>query len=280
MAFRCALRASRPFAAVNVCQGISPAALKRHGAPRSRGVASTTQWSTDYVARLFSSSEVIGCRGAPSGTLCFESFRNLAACRTFTEAELLYAFEEADRDGNKLLGVKEVERVVEQMQRDRNIQDSADAASGSNAFMRQAAAFRSGMARTARQCRLATQLILAPAREWEERHAHLVKQATVDLGKTIPFVSMALFLPGGSLALPVVASLFPAAVPSNFRALVLGRKSQTAARELAREHDEFDKLTTGVFYLVLSRMAGSSLLRSDAGLAPAGAADGAVEGAQ
>jgi len=201
------------------------------------------------------------------------------------DAELRYAFDEADEDGNGILSADEVRRTLARLGTGGQTSSVSAAAvapvatagtatpttpsssespapakeeepSGLWALM---PALKAGIVRSARQSHLAALLLRArltgdlPTESKAERHDQLIKTAAVEVSKVVPFMTIVLFVPGAPIIVPAMLAYCPAAVPSAFSsvAAVMAPNKQQEATEsdsgpCGRELDEFQKLTLEV----------------------------------
>eukprot|EP00405_Crypthecodinium_cohnii_P014424 CAMPEP_0206458684 /NCGR_PEP_ID=MMETSP0324_2-20121206/23716_1 /ASSEMBLY_ACC=CAM_ASM_000836 /TAXON_ID=2866 /ORGANISM="Crypthecodinium cohnii, Strain Seligo" /LENGTH=258 /DNA_ID=CAMNT_0053930069 /DNA_START=396 /DNA_END=1172 /DNA_ORIENTATION=- len=188
----------------------------------------------------------VAAQSCDGGSWTFDEFQEMSKRRglPFLDAELRYAFDEADEDGNGILSADEVRRTLARL------------TSGLWALM---PALKAGIVRSARQSHLAALLLRArltgdlPTESKAERHDQLIKTAAVEVSKVVPFMTIVLFVPGAPIIVPAMLAYCPAAVPSAFSsvAAVMAPNKQQEATEsdsgpCGRELDEFQKLTLEV----------------------------------
>mmetsp|Transcript_19947 Transcript_19947/g.56386 ORF Transcript_19947/g.56386 Transcript_19947/m.56386 type:complete len:268 (-) Transcript_19947:74-877(-) len=153
----------------------------------------------------------------------------------FSAAELQYAFEEADVDGDGRLSREELQGAL----------TSAGLAPWEELPVGLETALLSrlllGCRRLRRQCRLAAALASLPPEDWRSHPTRkaLLRRAAAELSKAVPFVLVAAFMPGSSVIIPAILLRCPALVPTAFR---VDPSAPSAAKR-----DEFQELTARVF---------------------------------
>lgn len=174
----------------------------------------------------------------------------------FTEAELRYAFDEADADGNKSLTRDEFTGLLQRFSFVRTpaqaeAQPDAEAPASNASRRLSFSSLRHGLALLRRQHWLAIEL-LKMSQQCErlpsEQRA-LAQQCFREVCKAVPFLLIVLVLPGGLAILPALVVAFPRLVPVAFRDAIPLKRARTGAGP-----DEFQKLTTRVFRAVVANM--------------------------
>lgn len=213
------------------------------------------------------------------GVVSFEEFRQAVGRHddnafSFSEAELRYAFDEADVDGQEGLTAEALASLLSRLAllppaaRGEEVSSleqpglSLATSSGSSSRGR-LARWLDGLAMLRRQQRLATALLRASLRDrLPEDRRPLAKQCLREALKTVPFVLATFVLPGGFTVFPAVVMAFPAIAPVAFRDAIGLKPGASSGGP-----DEFEKLTTRVFRAVVDGFPDAPEARSDRHLA-------------